>query len=352
VYWSSARSFVDSVFGLRTRYQRMDKDPEGITFFKVLTVSLALEVDNNHPETSDDRDRVFSLLPLAVDANDFVGFPDYSWSCEKVYTELALRFLKQGEIDILAFSQFTTRRLTLPSWVPDWSDHIRVPCSLFPFHSYFKAGTKRSDQVIARIDDNKIGMKGVAVDTIQEKSTVTWDPDWSERYFSELDARAYVESIKGFCHKSPKVMTGEENITTARIAVGDECGWDNLGGNWQDNYLAGLKQLLEGFNSGNDVISKEHHDLRDIRYNTWYMHMRRIHSRHTYISSTGYVGLAPLHIEVGDELVIFLGSKTPYVIRTNKDGTHTLIGEAYVHGIMYGELLENDQVEVRDYILT
>lgn len=358
VYSSTAKSFVDSVFGRRDDYQKRDEVPEENVFFKVLTISLAMEVDDNHPETSDDRDRVFSLLPLALDADDFVGFPDYSWSCERVYTELALGFLMQGEIDVLAFSQFPKSRSDLPSWAPDWSDRIRVPCSYFPFRNDFEAGMERSDQRISRLDDKRIQIRGVAVDTIKEVSSIIWDPDWSKWAFNDVDARAYVESIRKFCHSSPRVMIGEEDLTTARIAIGDESGDDDLGGRWQDNYLESLNQFLEETKPGGTNPRKDGDNklaTANITHNepddTWYRQLRRMHSRRAYISSSGYVGLAPMHVEVGDELVVFLNSKTPYAIRSNNNGTHSLIGEAYVHGIMYGEMFKDDEVEVKDFIL-
>lgn len=76
--------------------------------------------------------------------------------------------------------------------------------------------------------------------------------------------------------------------------------------------------------------------------------------RHFIVSEKGYFSLAPESVQVGDEICILIGSKTPYIIRKkiNNDepfchrvavsecyaGTaHAFIGEAYVHGIMNGE---------------
>ena len=57
------------------------------------------------------------------------------------------------------------------------------------------------------------------------------------------------------------------------------------------------------------------------------------------------VGLAPSHAQKGDVIVIFLGAKFPYVLRETDHGTYTFVGEAYVHGVMYGEFIKKE-VEV------
>ena len=44
------------------------------------------------------------------------------------------------------------------------------------------------------------------------------------------------------------------------------------------------------------------------------------------------------HAEVGDILVIALGSRLPLILRTWRDGHYRLVGPAYVHGWMQGEV--------------
>ena len=61
----------------------------------------------------------------------------------------------------------------------------------------------------------------------------------------------------------------------------------------------------------------------------------------------GYIGLFPLDTQVKDEVAIFHGCDTPFVIRrsaSHQDGSHTVIGECYVHGMMQGELFERPGV--------
>ena len=76
------------------------------------------------------------------------------------------------------------------------------------------------------------------------------------------------------------------------------------------------------------------------------------HGRRFFVCDTGMgvikFGLAPRAAQVGDEVVLFLGAKFLYIIRkTDTDNglpTYGLVGEAYVHGWMNGELLMGGRV--------
>jgi hypothetical protein len=68
-----------------------------------------------------------------------------------------------------------------------------------------------------------------------------------------------------------------------------------------------------------------------------------------FITSRGYLGLGPSHMQVGDELVIIYGVIVPFLLRKG-DIHRTLVGEAFVHGIMDGEFMD-DQAEVQYFEL-
>jgi hypothetical protein len=69
--------------------------------------------------------------------------------------------------------------------------------------------------------------------------------------------------------------------------------------------------------------------------------MTRYTTHETYILIVkGRGGLAPKDARVGDFVAIFLDANTPYVIRDKGDINCELIGDTYLHGLMYGEDLE------------
>ena len=63
--------------------------------------------------------------------------------------------------------------------------------------------------------------------------------------------------------------------------------------------------------------------------------------RALFVTSRGYIGLAPWNAKVGDSVIVAQGGKTPFLIRESTTaGTHSLVGEAYVYGIMGGEAFD------------
>lgn len=83
--------------------------------------------------------------------------------------------------------------------------------------------------------------------------------------------------------------------------------------------------------------------------------------RRMFITEKGFVGLASKSVRAGDEVHILLGSPVPFILRpcrgaeTYRTGdaqerlpTYTVVGNGYLHGIMFGEALEGngkDKVE-------
>jgi hypothetical protein len=62
--------------------------------------------------------------------------------------------------------------------------------------------------------------------------------------------------------------------------------------------------------------------------------------RRVFRTSRGYIGLCPLPSEVGDEVWLLQGALVPFVLReVAEKGKYEMIGEAYLHGFMNGEML-------------
>ncbi len=65
-------------------------------------------------------------------------------------------------------------------------------------------------------------------------------------------------------------------------------------------------------------------------------------SRRMFRTESGWLGLGPESLEVGDSVWILADAPTPYALRKPIDGpadAYELVGEAYVHGAMHGEPL-------------
>ncbi|KAG6362278.1 hypothetical protein INS49_010508 [Diaporthe citri] len=71
--------------------------------------------------------------------------------------------------------------------------------------------------------------------------------------------------------------------------------------------------------------------------------LRRVTRRRRFFATKGgRIGLGPAHTKAGDTLAVAFYCPTPYVLRRRAgegEGRWGLVGEAYVHGVMYGEAL-------------
>ena len=54
----------------------------------------------------------------------------------------------------------------------------------------------------------------------------------------------------------------------------------------------------------------------------------------------GRIAQIPLEAQADDSIAVFYGEDVPFVIRKAQNGVWRLIGDAYVHGVMYGRAEE------------
>ncbi|RFU27238.1 hypothetical protein B7463_g9111, partial [Scytalidium lignicola] len=72
--------------------------------------------------------------------------------------------------------------------------------------------------------------------------------------------------------------------------------------------------------------------------------------RSAFKTSDGYIGLGPDTIQTGDYVIILPGMDVPYIVRPVGVDLYKLVDEAYVPGVMYGELFEKEQVPTPTWI--
>jgi hypothetical protein len=77
----------------------------------------------------------------------------------------------------------------------------------------------------------------------------------------------------------------------------------------------------------------------------WRPMVFRSSGRRYFVSHRGYLGVGPPAMSPGDVIAIILGLDTPLVLRAIEQGQYQIVGEAYVHGIMDGELMKDSPIQ-------
>jgi hypothetical protein len=98
----------------------------------------------------------------------------------------------------------------------------------------------------------------------------------------------------------------------------------------------GYSSQFEGLTHAEGLDDKTIKDL-NIRYGRFY---RNIHHRSFFTTKSGYMGLGPFACKSGDVAVVLLGGELCFVLRPVETGKFELVGDAYVHGAMNGEMIK------------
>ena len=78
----------------------------------------------------------------------------------------------------------------------------------------------------------------------------------------------------------------------------------------------------------------------------WYSFIRASNMRRLFATDRGFIGLGPPEMQEGDHVYILSGGKVPYLLRLvsgTRPRTFELVGDCYLHGIMYGEAAGTDE---------
>jgi Heterokaryon incompatibility protein (HET) len=341
---NSMNSRPSNMIGARRVYHADPGSHETLIQLLLRANSVSSSLDNLH--ATNHRDKIFGMLGLASDTDQLDIRPDYSKSCQAVYTDVARNLLQHGHTDILALSQFPKRHPNLPTWVPDWTTTIQVPCGECVFDARFSASGQISVCSVPTVSpdaDRLIALSGARVDIITQVGA-QWLPTIEDYKHDWVQSITFISEIESFCDKSDRLARPiyksleQRKEAVWRIPCGDLA---RLSGTRRHrahitspDVLEGFKLLKEGFKSHEAGYSA------DTRLHSYMTSMGDMFKRRPFLSAQGYVGLAPSHAEVGDVIVIIYGAIVPFIVRDLGKGRFNFVGEAYVHGIMDGEYVE------------
>lgn len=331
-------------------------------------------------EAREQRDRIYSLLGLAVDAEALKITPNYTDKGDagtaRILTDAARRMITNthsGRIDVLCCTQFPKPPGLadhLPSWVPGWQTNMRR--SFYKIiepvarHIFSACGDLFDVQPIPSDDPRVLGLKGFVVDTIEAVSSgeplaLTGDFDAAIilEYFSQIDTFVNISLTK---NHSVAVYPSRERRAEARwrVPIADlywtGTSYMNRAPPESELYHKQAIDALE-FVLECNRLSAEIRDTRlaEFRWNEKYQarelgadyreSMNNVVGKRPFLTQNGYVGLAPSGAKAGDVVVVFCGGRIPFVLRPMIQGRFAFVGEAYCDGIMDGEIAEGGQLE-------
>ncbi|KAM5349156.1 hypothetical protein ACJ41O_008979 [Fusarium nematophilum] len=336
--WTDVRAAT--TLGIRRKYWRGDLDRSLKNLLVILYVGdMAVPLGCQMPE---DKIRSISSLACEEDRKWLVPTMTQAENWQDLYTMVARRLIAEGHVDILSLCRGSSE---LPSWVPDWRERVRVTWSGFKNTGsnrvqLFRAG---GDTVVDTEGSGQcLKLTSYHVDRIKTigslwKADLDDDFDWSA-------AETVLDEIDNLMKQSTRYVVKAKEEGKWRIPIGDkELG--ELATHVRATELShsgwlAMRQAMQTSNPGKTCSGPG-----SVSYLSM---MNYMHGSRPFISETGYVGLCPRDADPGDVIIVPSGGHVPYVLHRvdgavcegedGEDEDWKLLGEAFVYGIMDGEL--------------
>lgn len=273
---------------------------------------------------TDPRDKIYAMLGIAADVSPTDIVPDYTQSPEEVYLGV-LRFMitTRGSLDIISSGRLALAVPGVPTWSPDWRVLDKVP----PLSGEEVAGHRYSagGRTTAVVDMGRfpsvLEVEGVLVDRVgcmggmlklasESMSTIhRWHYIAKENLKSELSASHRVDWTRLF----------------AQTIIADK---DHLGKQPSEGFLGAFWPFINGESPEKTEAVRFYADAVT----------RAVMGRRFFLTKGNRMALGPRDVQLGDMIVVLKGCSVPLVVRAVEGGV-VLIGEAYVSGIMNGEVV-------------
>jgi hypothetical protein len=302
-------------------------------------------------DSTDPRDKVFALLGISRDAEILGLRADYNKNCEQVYADAVRRLIHAGYMDILGLIQYPKKVKGLQSWVPDLSrTSYRAPLQQRSLERKGPPGATRLEpKFFASAQEEKIVLKrentigpnipmslhGVRVGVVDYVG-IEWD--------NEGGVGQWLHELHRLSHLLPETQEDMKHEAIWRAAVADQ----EIRQGVRKPRLADEKvRIALATFKGKELNNVDEKDLADIGlsyYCEWLQTVAK--GRRPLLAGGSYLGIGPSETEPGDFLYVLLGSDIPFVVREEKGSSckMRIIGEAYLHGIMDGEVMEKSPV--------
>lgn len=330
---------------------------------------------------TDPRDKVFAVLGIArFEDPEGLLVPDYSKSVTQVWRDAAehLFFCNGGKASVhmlgLAGTGHSHARLPMPSWVPNLNQEYLW----FPFTDFMNLeGTFRASEELSTSEywkgsiPDSLAIKGIVCDTILLLGITTvhegelQPSGQQDATYVTRQKHAIVTDVASLIQKYREMFPDRTDGVDTQIWLALVAGridrkrpsagtnWNKVFGSWV-GILDRLEEtddrqsLRARFNQegANDPNSDDVEEADIITYDSA---IEGCYGRRFAISQQGRLCWVPPFAETDDDIFVPCGAQTPFLVRAKGEmegqDVYELVGESYIQGLMWGELLESDHQE-------
>jgi hypothetical protein len=310
---------------------------------------------------SEPKDHVYAFLghPLAQTENGEIFLkPDYAKDTRELIMELSTFLVRKFEFRVLAVVEHDESTITddFPSWVFRWDAELVQNSFGVYTDTYFCASAGIDIDSPLTIEGRELKLQGILVDVVSKSYKFSTTSE-------DLETPKQLRTLKPPDHKpvsldqiwtdlnfneTPRIYADDEwldafSLTLCSGLMGGQCAQDDLQRH-RANSAAYWKLRLQS-TSGSDIPAElEAIKDRGDEERFWLDMSLACEGRSFLITQKGYYGLGPWIAEPGDKCFILLGGRVPFILReTNRFSYYKLVGEAYIHGAMRGELVGGPQ---------
>jgi Heterokaryon incompatibility protein (HET) len=312
---------------------------------------------------TDPLDKVYALMGLFPDKT-FPRVPscDYELSpaalytritCDLIQAEWSLRPLigQRGELK---------ETECLPTWVPDLvrrHEYEKRPWMfwnhIFRYSEFSAAGNKylAGDSVTG---GPELRLRGVYVDTVVEVGEILTDESSTEPSDEQL-----VSIISSWKKILTRFMSGRVDGNYIGGGAWINAFWRTMLGDLIMDSEAPLRRATSSDRQQFDSF------IENLSFNETYYSLRQmVVNQAFFITQGGYIGLGPPTVLAGDAVWVLFGANVPFVLSPRGDttwqdpkeaklnsGSYHFVGDAFVCGIMDGEVVEDCEGKQADVLV-
>jgi hypothetical protein len=283
-------------------------------------------------EATNISDKVYGMLGLARGLYQGIILPNYQLPAQEVFERTTLELIKRtGSLEVLShIPKAGERNLDLPSYVPDWTvlakeDYFYTDWLNWVAHLHLWRASGNTIAELKVISSGAIALRGMIVDKIVQVGSVPGTV------------------IPGVFLEELKTLANPVNTENPSVFWSTICGTlENYFDTCRDN-----RPFYRRIEQPTDYRNFE-------TWATWYpsysahgmtAEVLSVHrpfkvltaGRKFAVTRDGRLAWCPVKSQAGDVIAVLNGGTVPFVLRPNDGGRYSVVGDAYVQGIMDGD---------------